>query len=934
MKKRIFALILSMTLSFSFMLSGILSPMTIQAAEGDVTLGKTAEWVDEENGVAKIELTIENEIEPLITTVKTRIVLVIDSSGSMTGTPLASVKTAAKNFVTDILSLSTATSDVEIAIVDYASTATVRQGFSDSASTLNNRIDGITAGGGTFIQDGIKVAQELLDTVTADNEIIVILSDGEPTYSYRVTGASGITHSNCSSMFNHGSWTVIDPVITSYSTEVVGNGNGYGIDSDDRYGVDCDAWPYPFHSSTFPANNGIPTIYEAGLAKTKGTEIYSIAYNTTATAAEVMGGVATDAAHAVASSNAAAAFAAITDSITQTILATGGMVTDVMGGSSSAGLSYQFSVITNNVSYPVVLTDPNGNSTTLTVTATSSPVAYDPVTHALTWNLSDPSGAFMKGVYKLAYYVQLDDSGIAPGTNAQIDTNNSASISFIDLDGETQTLPFPSPKLVYSSAQKFTVVYQDSFTSAEGGFNSQSFTVTDGDALPAFVGPNGATPEHTGYRFAGWSPAVVTPVVADAVYTATWVQQFTVTYTDGSGSEAHFADYVATVDTGAAVPDYITASPLHSDPSTKVFDGWQLIVPAGGSTPSTVTENLVFEATWRNGSIYSHNVTYQSVDHCTFTLSDSFEENSAIPGYWGSPNPPVCAGYEFDGWTASPAGLNVLSEDVTFTARWNEIFTITYTDGVVDEDIFADQSYDVADGGATPSFLWNGTAGNPVRDGYRFTGWDSSVSPTVTGNKVYTATWAKEIKVTYKDNVPDIDLFIDVVYTGLIAGEQTPEFDDSAATPTNVPIVPALYAGNYTFIGWEPVWESHISGDQDIVYVATWDYRATMYKVTYQDGVGGTVFADLEFDIEDGSATPQFDADNKPERTGYTFVKWAPDWSATVTGDVTYVAEWKQGSPKTGVVNDTNFYLAIAGGAVVIGALAYFVLNKKTKKAK
>ena len=934
MKKRIFALILSMTLSFSFMLSGILSPMTIHAAEGDVTLGKTAEWVDEENGVAKIELAIDNEIEPLVTTVKTRIVLVIDSSGSMSGTPLSNVKTAAKKFVTDLLSLSTATSDVEIAVVDYASTATVLQNFSSSASTLNSRIDSIYAGGGTFTQDGIKVAQGLLDAVTAENEIIVVLSDGEPTYSYRVTGASGITHENCSSMFNHGSWTVINPVITSYSSEVVGSGGSYSLDSGDRYGVNCDAWPNPFHGSPFPANNGIPTIYEAGLAKAKGTEIYSIAYDTTTIAAEVMGGVATDASHAVASSNAAAAFAAITDSITQTILATGGMVTDVMGGSSSAGLSYQFDVITNNASYPVTLTDPAGNTTVLTVTATSTPVAYDPVTHSLSWNLSDANGAFMKGVYKLAYYVQLDDSGIAPGTNAQIDTNNSATISFIDLDGETQTMPFPSPTLTYSSAQKFTVVYQDSFTTAEGGFTSQTHSVTDGDPLPAFVGPNGVTPEHPGYRFTGWTPAEESPVTRDITYTANWVQQFTVTYTDGSGSEDHFTDYVVTVDTGAGVPDYITTSPLHSDPSSKVFDGWQLIVPASGSTPSTVTENLVFEATWRDGSIYSHTVTYQSVDHCTFTLSDSFEENSAIPGYWGSPNPPICAGYEFDGWTASPTGLNVLSEDVTFTARWNEIFTITYVDGVADEDIFADQSYEVANGGSTPSFLWEGTAGNPVRTGYRFTGWDSSVSPTVTGNKTYTATWAKEITVTYKDNVPDIDLFLDVVYTGLIAGEQTPEFDDSAATPTNVPVVPVLYAGNYTFVGWDPTWETHISGDQDIVYIAVWEYRATMHKVIYQDGVGGTVFTDVEFDVEAGNATPQYDADNKPVRDGYTFVKWAPDWSATVTDDVTYVAVWKKGSPKTGVVNDTNFYLAIAGGAVVIGALAYFVLNKKTKKVK
>lgn len=63
-------------------------------------------------------------------------------------------------------------------------------------------------------------------------------------------------------------------------------------------------------------------------------------------------------------------------------------------------------------------------------------------------------------------------------------------------------------------------------------------------------------------------------------------------------------------------------------------------------------------------------------------------------------------------------------------------YTVTYTDGVDSEEIFKDQSYEVEQGSATPSF-----AGTPTRFGYIFTGWTPEVSATVTGDATYTAVW-------------------------------------------------------------------------------------------------------------------------------------------------------------------------------------------------
>lgn len=85
--------------------------------------------------------------------------------------------------------------------------------------------------------------------------------------------------------------------------------------------------------------------------------------------------------------------------------------------------------------------------------------------------------------------------------------------------------------------------------------------------------------------------------------------------------------------------------------------------------------------------------------------------------------------------------------DITHTAPTPEVkeFTVTYTDGV-DGAAFADQTYTVKEGDATPAF-----DGTPAREGYVFLGWEPEVAETVTANATYTATWEEaltEVKVT------------------------------------------------------------------------------------------------------------------------------------------------------------------------------------------
>ena len=122
----------------------------------------------------------------------------------------------------------------------------------------------------------------------------------------------------------------------------------------------------------------------------------------------------------------------------------------------------------------------------------------------------------------------------------------------------------------------------------------------------------------------------------------------------------------------------------------------------------------------------------------------------ATPAFNGTP---ARDGYKFTGWT--PAVADIVTRNATYTAQWEkltpaETFTVTYTDGVNNEEIFKDQTYTVESGKATPAF--NGT---PTRKGYTFAGWKPAVAATVTSNATYEATWKSDSATTTpSDNKP------------------------------------------------------------------------------------------------------------------------------------------------------------------------------------
>lgn len=149
---------------------------------GQVVLSKTATPVD--GMVNTWDVTVR--VEGKDTTKTSDIVLVIDRSGSMGyNDRMVRAKEAAEKFVSTLLPEGN-DGNTRIAIVSFASGGTTNQPLTNNVNSLNNAIDGLQAKGGTFTQAGIKQAEALLANSNADVKNIVILSDGEPTYSYDI----------------------------------------------------------------------------------------------------------------------------------------------------------------------------------------------------------------------------------------------------------------------------------------------------------------------------------------------------------------------------------------------------------------------------------------------------------------------------------------------------------------------------------------------------------------------------------------------------------------------------------------------------------------------------------------------------------------------------------------------------------------------------
>lgn len=197
------------------------------------------------------------------------IVLVVDMSGSMEqGTGRAeAVKQGVKNFMSSI-SQAGVGNYVNVGLVGYSSPGyrNEKVGMASLSDAHQNQINNALSGafrGGTYTQDGIKRGADMLSSDNSGNrKMMILLTDGVPTFSNKVTSA-----------------TTIDGTIyaTGFSNEMDQPGDTSRFKTKTIFGFQY--YSYPVYSGqtiltifdTFPA-----TLGQAKLAKDNGTEIHTL----------------------------------------------------------------------------------------------------------------------------------------------------------------------------------------------------------------------------------------------------------------------------------------------------------------------------------------------------------------------------------------------------------------------------------------------------------------------------------------------------------------------------------------------------------------------------------------------------------------------------------------------------------------------------------
>lgn len=136
-------------------------------------------------GSFKVKLSLT--AEPDIKTNPTDIVLILDRSGSMAGSPLANLKSGAKKFIDIIDEATDSAQDGQIGygshigIVSFAGTAAQDTQLITSVSDLKDAVNALSANGSTNHADAFTKALQLFDPASANAKVMVMFTDGRTT---------------------------------------------------------------------------------------------------------------------------------------------------------------------------------------------------------------------------------------------------------------------------------------------------------------------------------------------------------------------------------------------------------------------------------------------------------------------------------------------------------------------------------------------------------------------------------------------------------------------------------------------------------------------------------------------------------------------------------------------------------------------------------
>lgn len=443
--KRALSLLMALVMSLS------LVQITAFAVDTNGTTQKDAEVVfrggSNNDGTVEVSKTVEKSVGPndfnitLTVTVPkdqtietgegANVVLVMDRSNSMAGKGFENAKKAATAFVNKLMEKG----GNKVAVVGFGNNYEVSSELTGDKNAALKAVDAATKpfsndnNGGTNIQAGIYAARNILADHKDEQNFIIVFSDGKPTFSYQstITGQwegcyvsrRGYHYWN-DGIFGDGKVASLNYTNFKYTESfktknLAGDGQYYSYDA--RATVTCEhgekgtTW-------TDKANNGVPAIMEAGLAKEAGAVIYSVYVGKDQEATDTMKKVASDGKYYSSEDM---------DELTKLF---GGIVEEVIATTAKSVL--------DPMGAQIVLGDV---SNLAGVTKTADGLTWNPTAEGVKCTVNKDGSK----TYEVTYPITLNtDAATGFVAGQEYDTNGKTTFTY-SVDNKEYTIDFPIP---------------------------------------------------------------------------------------------------------------------------------------------------------------------------------------------------------------------------------------------------------------------------------------------------------------------------------------------------------------------------------------------------------------------------------------------------------------------------------------------------------
>lgn len=405
--------------------------MTLQAEDlqpGEVRTSKTAKPVPGMVNTWDVTVRVEGRDNNIVQ--KTDIVLVLDRSGSMEGTRLTNLKIAGKNFIDQTIPFDPG---IQIAIVSFSSEYQgaplyrIDHEFSKDIGSLKVALDDLVALGGTHTQAGILQGRLMFNGSQANNKYMILLSDGEPTYSYQpaswTTGppswgtAGGYSWGNNRSPVYDGNYL---------SSSVLGTGSALTAVYNETY-------RYHIH-------NGLAAIRAGQDARVGIDKLYTIGLEVNTTTEAILQQIASPG--AAYRANAPADLLRLYNEVRSQIMSQSALRDAIVHDEMGDG----FSIVPNSITKTEGLTSVANANTTNNDT--------------ITWNLSPQVNQLVPGktdvrYAEMTYRIQINPSILnapiaTPGTTVNhnlFKTNKVTRLSYKDINNISKQKDITSPEV-------------------------------------------------------------------------------------------------------------------------------------------------------------------------------------------------------------------------------------------------------------------------------------------------------------------------------------------------------------------------------------------------------------------------------------------------------------------------------------------------------